>query len=140
MKKFEFLEHTADAKFIAYGKNLEEAFANAALASFALMTDISKINPIIEKKVEVNSKRKESLLYDFLESLIILIDTEGFMLGIVKELKITSSSKGFSLMATLLGDNADSYEVHTYIKAVTYSDMFIKEEKNLVTVQVVHDI
>ena len=79
-------------------------------------------------------------LYDFLESLIILIDTEGFMLGIVKELKITSSSKGFSLMATLLGDNADSYDVHTYIKAVTYSDMFIKEEKNLVTVQVVHDI
>ena len=37
--KFKFLEHTADAKFQAFGKNLEETFANAALALTKLMTD-----------------------------------------------------------------------------------------------------
>ena len=43
MVKFKFLEHTADAKFQAYGKNMEEAFSNAALAMFSIITDTKKI-------------------------------------------------------------------------------------------------
>ena len=31
-KQFEYLEHTADIKFLTYGKTLEEVFENAALA------------------------------------------------------------------------------------------------------------
>ena len=38
-KRFEFLEHTADAYIIAYGKDLAEAFENAALAMFEVMTN-----------------------------------------------------------------------------------------------------
>ena len=37
MKCFEFLEHTADAKFKAYGRNLEHAFMNAAYAMSSIM-------------------------------------------------------------------------------------------------------
>mgnify|MGYP006451174011 FL=1 len=43
MKNYEFLEHTADEKFRAYGKTLEEAFINAALATAKIMTD-DKVN------------------------------------------------------------------------------------------------
>ena len=50
MVKFRFLEHTADAKFQAYGKNIEEAFSNAALAMFSVITDIKKIN---KKEVKI---------------------------------------------------------------------------------------
>ena len=38
MKTYEFLPHTADVKFLAYGKTLEEAFQNAALATFQVMS------------------------------------------------------------------------------------------------------
>ena len=43
MDKYKFFEHTADAKFQAYGKSVEEAFSNAALAMFSVITDTSKI-------------------------------------------------------------------------------------------------
>ena len=140
MKKFEFLEHTADEKFLAFGKDVEEAFSNAALATFAIMTDVEKVKPVIEKKISVSGKNKERLLYEFLEELIFFVDTESFLLSSVESLYITNESGLFKLEAKLLGDDAINYEVTTQIKAVTYNDMFIKEERNLVTIQVVHDI
>ena len=36
-EKFKYLEHTADAKFQAFGRTLEEAFANAVLATASLI-------------------------------------------------------------------------------------------------------
>ena len=50
MKKYEFLEHTADAKFRAYGKSHEEAFSNAAQAMISVMADPAKIEPKEKKK------------------------------------------------------------------------------------------
>ena len=136
MKKFEFLEHTADAKFLAYGKTLEEAFSNAALALFTLMTDVSKVKPRVKKHITVTSSSREAMLYDFLESLVVLIDTEGFLLHEMKNMQIT----GNVLSADAYGDHAEGYDVHTHIKAITYNDMFIKEEKGKFILQVVPDI
>ncbi len=138
--KYEFLEHTADVKFLAYGKNLEEAFSNAALATFSIMTDISKVKEKIKKEIKIHATKKESLLYDFLEQLVFLMDTEGFILSKVKELIITEKNKIYELKSVIVGDKADHYDVHTAIKAVTYNDMFIKEAKGRVIIQVVHDI
>ena len=139
-KKFEFLEHTADAKFLAYGKTLEEAFANAAIATFEVMTETKRIRPRIEKQIKVSAKKKETLLYEFIEQLLYFIDTEAFLLNKVKTLAITKAKDIWTLRATVVGDNAAQYDVKTQIKAVTYNDMFIKEDKNKVTIQVVLDI
>lgn len=139
-KKYEFFEHTADAKFKAYGKNLEEAFANAALATTAIMTDINKIKPVTVRNMHIESKNKESLLYDFLEELLYYLDTEGFLLANVKEIHIQKAEK-YSLDVVLEGDYAEKgYEVHTAIKSVTYNDMKIEEKEDEVIIQVVHDI
>lgn len=138
-KAFEFLPHTADVKFLAYGKTLEEAFANAALATTAVMTD-DVIQSHIEKKIAVTSAKKDSLLYDFLEKLLYFVDTEGFLVGEVKQLAIVQKGKGYSLHAIVRGDAAEGYDVSMQIKAVTYNDMFIKEERTGVTIQVVLDI
>ena len=42
-EKFEFMEHTADVYVAAHGANLAEAFENAALAMFEVMTDTAKV-------------------------------------------------------------------------------------------------
>ncbi|MDP3918686.1 MAG: archease [Nanoarchaeota archaeon] len=139
MKQFEFLEHTADEKFRAYGKNLEEAFINSALATSKIMTE-DNIKPEIEKTIQVEAINKERLLYEFLEEIIYLVDTEAFILSQITKLTITEKNNQFILKAIIKGDNADKYEIKTHIKAVTYNDMFIKEDKNLITIQVVHDI
>ncbi|HIE14021.1 TPA: archease, partial [Candidatus Bathyarchaeota archaeon] len=38
-RKFELLEHRADAYIASYGRTLQEAFENAGLALFEVMTD-----------------------------------------------------------------------------------------------------
>jgi len=67
MKSYEFLPHTADVKFRAYGKSLEKAFENAALATFATMTDIRKVKKILKKTISVQAHDYQALLYSFLE-------------------------------------------------------------------------
>ena len=52
-KRFEFLEHTADLYIAAYGRSLEETFENAAYAMFEGMTDLAKVQPRQEDRVEV---------------------------------------------------------------------------------------
>ncbi len=136
MKRFEFFEHTADIKLRAYGKNLEEAFKNVALAMYQSMTDIDKISPKVKKKIEIKSHSEEALLYDFLDELIFITDTEDFLLHDIEKINI----KNLELTATLIGDvEIKKYDVHTHIKAATYSEMSIKKEQ-IITIQVVLDI
>ncbi len=135
--KYEFLPHTADTKFRAYGKTLEEAFTNSAYAMTDVITDHKKVSSTIEKTIKVESENQESLLYDFLEQFLILLDSEGFLLNKIKELKITKNK----LTAKVSGDTKpENYEISTHIKAVTYQEMFIKKEKDQFIIQVIVDI
>jgi len=133
--KYKFLEHRADAKFRAFGKSLEEAFSNAALAMTSVMTDPKKIKPKAKHKIKIKGSDKKSLLYNFLEQLLILLDTEKFLLHKIENIKI----EGNYLEAELIGDKFNNqYDIRINIKAVTYNDMFIKEKPYIV--QVVVDI
>ena len=139
--KYKFLEHTADAKFQAFGKNLEEAFSNAALATFSVMTDCNKINPAIEKNIMVEGNDLHSLLYNFLEELLFLLDSEQFLLNKVKKLSINMIGGKYLLKAVLNGDTKqDKYETKGEVKAVTYNEMEIMDKSNKAMVQVVLDL
>ena len=52
-KRFEFQEHVADEIVIAYGTTVEEAFENAALGLFEVMTDTNTVEPNHEDVFEV---------------------------------------------------------------------------------------
>jgi SHS2 domain-containing protein len=122
--RYKYLEHTADIKFQAFGKSIEEAFENSALAMFHAMHDGKiKNKKIFEVKAE--GKDYESLLYNFLEELLILFDSKGFFLSEIKKLEI----KNKKLKALVAGDEAKNYGISIDIKAVTYNEMFVREEK-----------
>ena len=141
MEKYVFLEHTADAKFQAFGKNLEEAFANSALAMFSIVTDPEKVEGKIEKGINVRGKDLKQLLYNFLEEALFFLETEFFLLHKVKNLTITKISKEYILKAVFEGDKiSKKYEIIEDIKAMTYSEMIIKEEKEKCIIQVVVDL
>ncbi len=140
MKAYEYLEHTADAKFRAYGQNLEEAFSHAALAFYNLLIDTKTIQPTLTKKIQAQAKNKESLLFDFVDELVYLLSAEGFLLHNVSELKITQNNSMYELSATLLGDDHKNYATHGDIKAATYNDMLIDEKPGQVMIQMVVDV
>jgi len=135
MEKFRFLEHTADIKFQAFGKTLEEAFKNSALAMANSMFK-GRVKGKISKKIKVNGKDNERLLYEFLEELLVLLDSEDFILSKIKNLKI----KGNTLEAEFIGDKASDYNFDIVVKAITYNEMFVKMEKDKYATQVVLDV
>ncbi len=143
MKRYEFLSHTADVKFKAYGKSLEKAFENAAYALTEVMIKPSKVKAKIKKKISVKSEDVKSLLYDFLEQFLILQDSEGFILNKIKKIEIDcDEEKGrSSLLAEVVGDNKiEAYDIDTHIKAVTYEDMLVEKSGGIYTLQVILDI
>ena len=134
-QKFIFLEHTADVKFQAFGKSLEEVFENSALA---LKETIYKkpIQEKQEKEIEVKARDFESLLYNFLEEFLYLLDAENFLLSKIKKIKIDK----FKIKAIVIGDKAANYKFSNSVKAITYSEMFAKKIKDKYVAQVVLDV
>ena len=138
--KYKYINHTADLKVRAYGKTLEEAFANAAIGGFDFLTDTTKIKKKTEKKISIKSKRLEALLYDFLEELLFLLDTESFIISDFKDMKIKQAKDKFELTCVAQGDSYKNYDVKGDIKAITYSEMLIKKEKTGFVIEAVFDI
>ena len=142
MKNYEYLPHTADVKFRAYGATLEEAFKNAAFALYNVMVDTTAVKKKMSRNIKADGSDLPALLQSFLEQFIILLDTDNFFLSVVTELVIKKSSSGkYSLSAVVAGDEAKNYEtVGPQVKACTYNGMFVKQEGKEWVVQVVVDI
>lgn len=141
-KRFESLEHTADAYIAAYGNTLEEAFENAALAAFDVMTDIDRVEPLVEDDVEVEAHDEQALLYSWLEELIVKFETTGNLYSRFKISGIKKTPGGLALRATIWGEPFDP-EKHPQkvgVKAVTYHLMEILKEPEAVTVRFILDI
>lgn len=140
MKRYEYISHTADLKVKAHGKTLEEAFINAAAGGFDFLTGEGKVAKKLEKKISISSKREESLLYDFLEQLLFLLDTECFLFCGAKDAKISRKKEGLVFECVAQGDNCRNYTTQGDIKAITYSEMKIEKVPGGFTAQVVFDI
>ena len=140
--KYKYLPHTADAKFRAYGKTLEEAFVNAALAMTNVMVDAAKVKGKTVKQIVAEGDDLQALLYSFLEKFLILLDSENFFLAEIRKIRISGNSgSGYKLTAEVAGDDAAKYEtIGPQVKAVTYNDMVVDAEKDNCVVQVVLDI
>jgi len=135
MEKYRFLEHTADIKFQAFGRTIEEAFENSALALIKAMCK-EKIRGKLKEKIIVKGKDKENLLYNFLEEFLFLLDTKNFVLDKILKMKI----KGNSIEAEIIGDKTRNYKFDLDVKAITYNEMFVKQEKGRWICQVVLDV
>ena len=137
MKKFEYFDVTADIGFKSYGNSLNEAFENAGLAIFNIISDTSDIDGEIEKSFEVTSEDEVSLLYDYLEELLFLHETE-FMLFSEFHVDIDDN---LHLKATIKGEGIDwdKHDRKTEIKAITFHKMDVKKT-NHVMLQAIVDL
>lgn len=123
--KYSFLEHPADEKFIASGKNLAEMFIGAANALKEAMYEKIKIKERTEEKIEVSGSDLENLLYNFLEEFLFLLEAKEFALSKIKNLSL--DKKNLKIKATVSGDNAKKYNIANPVKAITYSEMKVKK-------------
>lgn len=136
------MEHTADVYVVAYGKTLEEAFENAALATFETMTDTKMVEPKVEDKIEVEGHDEQALLYNWLEELIIKFEITENLYSRFEIPHIKKGSDGLKLKAKIWGEpfNPNKHPQKVGIKAVTYHQMEILKKPKDVTVKFILDI
>ncbi|MEK6894423.1 MAG: archease [Nanoarchaeota archaeon] len=135
MKKFEFLEHTGDLKFRAYGNSLNEMFENCALAVSSVFSRGKKIKALSKKEISLSGKDKESILYKYIEEIIYLFDAEGFVIS-----RADVELSDGKLNATAYGDDSSNYKDLDAIKSPTYAEMYVKEKNGSWVCQVVVDV
>lgn len=136
----EILEHSADEKFRATGKTLEEAFSEAVKAFGEIVGSDPEAGEY-SHKVEVESENTEALLFDFLDRLIFLQDTESVAVCHSEELSIEEENQEiYRLKAEISVDPIDHEQSFQDIKAPTYNEMKIDYEDGEWIVEAVLDI
>jgi SHS2 domain-containing protein len=141
-KQYEYLEHTADIKFLAYGKTLEEVFENAALAMFNVIIDTSKVSGEAAREVFLKSPDLGSLLVDWLSELLYLFEVDEIVFRKFQVKEIREEGSEYSITARASGKEfySESLPFETEIKAVTYNQLEIVKTADGWKAQVVVDI
>ncbi len=143
MKKcFRFLEHTADAYVEAYGNSLENAFENAALATFDVMTEIEKVEAKIEENLEVEAPDEYALLYSWLEELLVRFELNSKIYSRFKIWPIQKTHGGLKLRAKAWGELYDpkKHPTKVGIKSITYHQMEVVKKPKSVTLRFILDV
>jgi SHS2 domain-containing protein len=140
--KFEFLEHTADVYIRAHGKTMEEAYENAALAMFEVMTDTDKIAQVQEETLEVEAEDQYALLYSWLEALLVKFETENMLYSKFQITNWEETDENFKIKAKVFGEKFDSqkHPQRVAVKAATYHRMVIIRERDRVILEFILDI
>jgi SHS2 domain-containing protein len=139
MKAFEFIDiTTADVAFLAYGRDLNELFANAALAMFEVMINTKQVEKKKEEKVYVEGHDLESLMFNWLNELLYISDSKNLAFS---KFDVKVDEKNFKLKAVCKGEEIDpqKHETRTVVKAATYHQMKIWKE-DVWKAQVILDI
>jgi len=143
-KKFEFLDIApADAAFVAYGKDMNEVFANAALAVFEIITDTSKVKASEKMTIEASGYDLKSLMFGWLSELLYVSSSENMLFSKFEvNVREDAEKERVMLKAVCWGEKIDkgSHELHSEVKAITYHKMEIKEEDGKWKAQVIVDI
>jgi SHS2 domain-containing protein len=137
-KPFEIIDHTADIGIVAYGTDMKQIFANAALGLFNLMADLDKIKEDFRREIELSAEDVEVLLVEWLNELIYIVDVEHV---IFKRFEIEELT-GTQIKARCFGEKIKpgQHKLKREIKAATYHMLRINKDNSSYKVQVIFDI
>lgn len=139
---FKFLEDIAiaDVAFEASGKNLEQLFESAALATTQVMVELKTISRDVSKPITIKAKDVDKLLRDFLDEIIFIKDSD--LLVFAKfDIKIKKNGS-YELKANAYGEKLDmkKHKFGVDVKATTMHMFEVKKEATGWKARVILDI
>jgi SHS2 domain-containing protein len=138
MKRYRFIDHTADLGIIAYGRDEKELFANIAFALFDNIADLEAVREDEAVEIEVGGMGWEELLLNWLRELLYLQQVKDYLFKrfVLRELEENH----------LIGDangerfNPQRHRLKIEVKAVTYHQLQVEKGKAGWQAQVIFDI
>ena len=139
MIPFEYLEHTADIKFRAYGKTPEEMLSNAAAALFQSMMKTAMVIVKETWKVELEAFDLEDLAYQWLSEIVFLFETES---AVFATFSVKLQQNGACKLQGKIGGERMDLKRHAFeneVKAITRHKFGIKKN-DVWCIQVILDV
>lgn len=135
---YEILEHTADVKFKAEADELEKAFEDS-IRAFSKISS-GGITGSVRHYIEVESENLEALVFDFMDELIFLQETENVMVGEPENLELEDLEDKWVLKTTVYTDPIDEGASIMDIKAPTYNEMNVDYQDGCWIIEAVLDV
>jgi SHS2 domain-containing protein len=137
MTAYETFEHEADIGIRGFGATADEAFAHAAMALYAVMVNLSRVNQRICREVVVEAPDREMLLVEWLNGLLALSDIERLVFS-----RFQVAIEGSRLRGVAWGEPLDreKHEAHVEVKGATYHMLSVNENSGLFCAQCVVDV
>ena len=135
---YKILEHSADEKFHAEGDSKEEAFSEVVEAFAEIVGGDTR--GMYTHKIEVESENLEALLYDFLDELIFLQESETVVISHAENLELEEKRDSWRIEASILVDNITSDMSLLDIKAPTYNEMKVDYQDKKWVLEAVLDV
>lgn len=139
MIAYEYLEHTADVMFRAYGRTSEEMLSNAACALFKAMVDPASIAVDKTWAVELEGEDLEDLAYKWLSEIVFLFETES---AAFSTFSVRLEQDGAMKLFGEIGGERIDLDRHAFeneVKAITRHKFGIRKN-DLWCIQVILDV
>lgn len=138
MRRFRYIDHTADAGIQVYGRDRAELFRHAAEGFFHILTDPNKIVETESREISLEAGDLEELLVRWLSEFLFLFDTEGllfrrFDLGLLNDHHLQAEARGEPY-------DEGRHPIKTPIKAVTYHRLRVRREGGVWKAEVIFDL
>jgi SHS2 domain-containing protein len=135
---FTILEHPSDIGIEATEATLKEAFSEAAKGLLSIILDLSTVRTARTEALELRAQNFEDLLVRWLQEILFLYDAKGF---IAKETSISELTP-HSVKAALSGEDfsSEKHETLLDVKAITYHQLVVREDKHGGFIRVFFDI
>ena len=126
--RYRFIDHTADVAFEVYGSDLKELIENATLAFYDAFVFLDKLEITETKEIEVEADSADYLLFNWLNELLFLFETE-FFAG--KEVDVNVSEDGvLKAKGTIRGGRIRPELVKTEPKAITFHKFRVERRED----------
>jgi SHS2 domain-containing protein len=137
---YEIIDAGSDAGIMASSFTIEGLFRDLAMGMYSMATGLDEVEASEVERVEIASHSLDGLLVAWLNELVYLLDSRGF---VASKVEITSlDTEGLRLMAVLGGECLDSERLGhgLLIKAATYHGLSIGKQDGRWSAEVMFDI
>ncbi|GAB5603738.1 archease [Thermus sp. FJN-A] len=134
------LDHTADVGFVLEAESLEDLFQAALKGLLEVMFRSPPEGGTRRRRLTLEAEDLETLLVRYLNELLYLIQTKGFVPGKAR-IRVGPKGEGYRLEATLWGEPfQEGFGFQGEVKSATFHGLQVRQEDGRWRAQVILDV